>query len=78
MVCVSCENLIQNILLDNEGVINVKASYIKNLVKIDYDENKISISDLIKIIHEEGYKVIDSNNEEVDEIFINNKEKITT
>lgn len=78
MVCVSCENLIENILLDNEGVINVEASYIKNLVKIDYDENKISISDLTKIIHEEGYKVIDSNNEEVDEISINNKEKINT
>lgn len=78
MVCVSCENLIEDILLDNDGVINVEASYIKNLAKIDYDENKISISDLIRIIHEEGYKIIDYNNEEIDEISINNKEKIKT
>lgn len=80
MVCVSCENLIEDILLDNDGVIKVDASYSKGLAKIHYDENKVSISDLIKIINEEGYEVIDSNNdnEDLDENSISNKDKNKT
>lgn len=68
MVCVSCENLIEDILLDNKGVINVKASYSKGSAKIKYDENKTSIDDLIKIIDEEGYEVIKDTKEEKENI----------
>lgn len=80
MVCASCENLIEDILLDNDGVIKVEASYSKGLAKIDYDENKTSINDLIKMIQGEGYKVIDSNfkNEEVDENLISKNDKSKT
>ena len=57
MVCVNCENLIEEVLLEKDGVIKVEASYSKGTVKVDYNEDKISINDLIKIINEEGYKV---------------------
>ena len=52
MVCVNCENLIEEVLLEKDGVIKVKSSYSKGLAEIDYDEDKISINDLIKIINE--------------------------
>ena len=65
MVCVNCENLIEDILLDNDGVIKVEVSYSKSLAKIDYDENKTSINDMIKIIDVEGYKVVNYNNKDL-------------
>ncbi len=67
MVCVNCENLIEEVLLEKDGVIKVEASYSKGTVKIDYDEDKISINDLIKIINEEGYKAFDPNNKIINE-----------
>ena len=63
MVCVNCENLIEDILLDNNGVNKVEVSYTKGLAKINYNENKTSINDLIRVISENGYKVIDFSNE---------------
>lgn len=62
MVCVNCENIIEDILIESDGVIKVEASYSKGMAKINYNEDKISIGDLIKIIDEEGYKAIDINN----------------
>lgn len=67
MVCVNCENLIEEVLLEKDGLIKVEASYSKGTVKIDYDEDKISINDLIKIINEEGYKAFDPNNKIINE-----------
>ena len=68
MVCVNCENLIEDILLDNNGVNKVEVSYTKGLAKINYNENKTSINDLIRVISENGYKVIDFSNEVNEEI----------
>lgn len=62
MVCANCENLIEEVLLENGGVIKVEASYSKGTAEIDYDEDKISINDLIKIINKEGYKAFEQNN----------------
>lgn len=75
MVCVNCESLIEETLLDNEGVIKAKSSYSKGIVNIDYDENKVSINDLIRIINEEGYKVLHEN-KEVSKNLNNKNEKI--
>lgn len=74
MVCVNCENLIEEVLLEKDGVIKVEASYSKGTVKIDYNEDKISINDLVKIINEEGYKVFDPNNKIINEN-VNSKNK---
>ena len=78
MVCVNCENLIEEVLLENDGVIKVKSSYSKGVAEIDYDEDKISINDLIKIINEEGYKAFDLNNKIInDNMYIENKKSKT-
>lgn len=78
MVCVNCENLIEEVLLENDGVIKVKSSYSKGLAEIDYDEDKISINDLIKIINKEGYKAFDLNNKIInDNMYIENKKSKT-
>lgn len=78
MVCVNCENLIEEVLLEKDGVIKVKSSYSKGLAEIDYDEDKISINDLIKIINEEGYKAFDLNNKIInDNMYIENKKSKT-
>lgn len=74
MICVNCENLIEEVLLEKDGVIKVEASYSKGTVKIDYDEDKISINDLIKIINEEGYKAFDPNKKIINEN-VNSKNK---
>lgn len=73
MVCVSCENLIEDILLDNNGVNKVEVSYTKGLAKINYNENKTSINDLIRVISENGYKVIDFSNEVNEDLSNKNK-----
>ena len=62
MVCANCENLIKDVLVENDGVIKVKASYNKGTAEIDYEEDKISINDLIKTINKEGYKAFEQNN----------------
>ena len=73
MVCVNCENLIEDILLDNNGVNQVEVSYTKGLAKINYNENKTSINDLIRVISENGYKVIDFSNEVNEDLSNKNK-----
>ena len=73
MVCVNCENLIEDILLDNNGVNKVEVSYTKGLAKINYNENKTSINDLIRVISENGYKVIDFSNEVNEDLSNKNK-----
>lgn len=73
MVCVNCENLIEDILLDNNGVNKVEVSYTKGLAKINYNENKTSINDLVRVISENGYKVIDFSNEVNEDLSNKNK-----
>ena len=73
MVCVNCDNLIEDILLDNNGVNKVEVSYTKGLAKINYNENKTSINDLIRVISENGYKVIDFSNEVNEDLSNKNK-----
>lgn len=74
MVCVNCENRIEEVLLEKDGVIKVEALYGEGTVKIDYDEDKISINDLIKIINGEGYKAFDPNKKIINEN-VNSKNK---
>ena len=74
MVCVNCENLIEDVLLEKDGVIKVEASHNKGTVKIDYNEDKIPINYLIKIINEEGYKAFDLNNKIINKN-VNSKNK---
>ena len=54
MHCSSCVNLIQD-TLKNEGV-TAKVDLIKNKAEISYNEKKISLNQIIKIIKDEGYQ----------------------
>ena len=54
MHCSSCSKLIEGALKD-EGV-NAKVDLLKKKAEINYDEKKISLEQIIKIIKEEGYQ----------------------
>lgn len=56
MHCRSCEFLLEEILAEADVI--AKASHEKGLVKLEFDETKISVDDIKKMIIDEGYKVI--------------------
>ncbi len=58
MFCNTCENRIQNCLLNIDGIKNVKASYTKEEVSIEYDESKVSIDLIKEKIDDLGYELI--------------------
>ncbi|MFA7637583.1 MAG: sulfite exporter TauE/SafE family protein [Monoglobales bacterium] len=60
MTCVSCENRIEKKLQSTKGVSNVKVSYSSCTAALSYDENIISINEIIKIIEQLGYKTVKS------------------
>ena len=70
MVCVNCENLIEDILLDNNGVNKVEVSYTKGLAKINYNENKTSINDLSNKNKKSKKRDIDCANKDEDNTFL--------
>lgn len=55
MTCSSCELKIENTLKKLDGVIEAKVSLAKAKAFITYDESKIKINDIIRIIEELGY-----------------------
>jgi len=57
MHCTSCEMLIKGALEDETGINNIKASHKTNSVQVDFDNGKITESQISKIISEEGFKV---------------------
>jgi len=56
MHCPSCEMLIKD-SLEDAGVKNIKISYVTGKAEIEFNENKIDIQKIKKIIKEEGYEV---------------------
>ncbi|CAH2212218.1 urease accessory protein UreH domain-containing protein [Tepidibacter aestuarii] len=63
MVCNSCENIIENVLLEVDGVIKVNVVFKNSNVEITYDENKVNEKTLKKTIKNEGYEVIEKPND---------------
>jgi len=57
MHCNSCSQLIENTLKYKEGIGSVSASYSKEEVEIDFNENKISEHEIKEIIKNAGYEV---------------------
>jgi copper chaperone CopZ len=56
MHCGSCEMLIRDALLETEGVKKAEPSQAKGSVSVEYDENKIDLPRIKKIIKEQGYE----------------------
>ena len=57
MTCNSCEMRIENALHNMEGILAAKAVYRNSMVKISFDENIITLDEIIKTIEKLGYKV---------------------
>ncbi|WFD09659.1 sulfite exporter TauE/SafE family protein [Tepidibacter hydrothermalis] len=62
IVCNSCEGIIQDALLDVDGVSKVNVVLKNSNVEITYDENKVNENTLKQIIENEGYEVIEKPN----------------
>lgn len=57
MHCTSCAMNIDGALEDLEGVESADTSYAKAQVTITYDKEKVTESEIIKTIEEQGYTV---------------------
>ncbi|MCB9359006.1 heavy-metal-associated domain-containing protein [Candidatus Woesearchaeota archaeon] len=55
MHCTSCEMLVQDALEDENGIIDVKASFKDNEVEVKFDESKISLDKIKEVIKGEGF-----------------------
>ena len=66
MHCNSCERLIEDGLKEKDGVYKVSASYVREVVAIEFDSEKISESEIKNELNKLGYDVIDNKNEEVE------------
>jgi len=58
MTCVSCENRISRKLQSTNGIVSAKVSYSSGSADITYDDNKISLEEIIGAIEELDYKAV--------------------
>lgn len=63
MHCTSCAMSIDGELEDTEGVKNAKTNYAKQKSEVEFDEEKLSHDDLIKVIEKAGYQAHVKTNE---------------
>lgn len=63
MHCTSCAMNIDGELEDTEGVKNAKTNYAKQESEVEFDEEKVSQVDLIKVIEKTGYQAHVKTNE---------------
>lgn len=57
MHCGGCESIIEEALVDIDGVINVKVDYASTQCSINFDEQKLSLKEIHKLIEDKGYHV---------------------
>lgn len=56
MMCSHCENRINKVLSQLDGVKSVKADHLAKCVDISFDESKISLEKIKQAIKDEGYE----------------------
>ncbi|MBL7170008.1 MAG: cation transporter [Candidatus Aenigmarchaeota archaeon] len=56
MHCVSCERVIQDILMEIDGVKNAKANYANEKTEINFDPEKTNVKKIMKAIEKVGYE----------------------
>lgn len=59
MHCNGCEMLIKLSLNEISGIENVEVSHQKGEVWVEYDENKVSLDDMFRVIKENGYEPVE-------------------
>lgn len=57
MVCVGCEDIINQTAKALPGVVSVKAEFVSGCVAIGYDDSQIDLLEIIKAIEAKGYPV---------------------
>lgn len=58
LVCPMCAQKIENALKKAPGVLGVTVLYNASKAKVEFDENKTNLEELVKIITSLGYQVI--------------------
>jgi Cu+-exporting ATPase len=56
--CASCVKKIESVLNKTEGVINVGVNFASEKVLIEYDDEKISLTELANVLKKIGYELI--------------------
>lgn len=55
MSCASCQAHVDHAINKLDGVINCNVNLLTNSMEVEYDENKISVEDIIKTVQKVGY-----------------------
>ncbi|GAW84881.1 hypothetical protein bplSymb_SCF00113P025 [Bathymodiolus platifrons methanotrophic gill symbiont] len=69
MMCGGCETIIEDAVSEIEGVSDVHADYPSAKCKLSFDDKKVRLEDIYKIIEQKGY-AIDLNSETKGGVFI--------
>jgi len=56
--CASCVKKIESVLNKTEGVINVGVNFASEKVLVEYDDEKISLTELANVLKKIGYELI--------------------
>lgn len=56
--CASCVKKIESVLNKTEGVINVGVNFASEKVLIEYNDEKISLTELANVLKKIGYELI--------------------
>jgi len=57
MHCKSCDILVEDSLSDLEGLQSSKSNHQEGYVDVEFDESKVNIEQIKKVIIDEGYEV---------------------
>ena len=57
MHCPSCEMLVKDSLEDEEGISKAEADFKSGIITVNFDDSKVNIERINKIIKEEGYEI---------------------
>ena len=60
MTCVNCQNKIEQGLMARQGVLAASVSYAKGTAEIKYDESEISRQEIIRVIEDLDYEILQS------------------
>jgi copper chaperone CopZ len=58
MHCANCAMKIESIEDDLPGIKEVNASYVKQQIIVEYDENAVSVDEIITAIKKMGYQAV--------------------
>lgn len=59
MVCTGCEDMITAAVRELPGIATVQASYVHQQVKVDYDDNQVTLEQIRTAIETQGYPIVD-------------------